>query len=353
MSEKKAAENAEAKAEAKSSGTSANGAGASSIYTGWLDALPSLFGDLGDRRGAAGGTADRAANDADSAAVPGRVSQALKLTQQMYNAIYGAYFGALIGRPAGEELQAFESLLRGRIGKLGDQLDGMNKSFIGVAEIDAGASQLAESWLNTVSKLLQPLSTGFDRTYGGLADAFGLAPLRRFEAAVRDMALVSIDQRRAQADYLDVAMGALRQGADALVARLAEMGERGESVDTMLALMRLCANTMDQAMHEAMQSPRALEVSSNAVRASLRADQQRQRIVAIASEALNVPTRAEMDEAYREIQELKREVRRMRKAAMPVHATVEIAPSPAPRSAPARKRKPPANGAKPRRSAAT
>ena len=36
--------------------------------------------------------------------------------------------------------------------------------------------------------------------------------------------------------------------------------------------------------------------------------------MAIASEALNVPTRAEVDDAYREIQELKRELRRMRKS---------------------------------------
>ena len=52
---------------------------------------------------------------------------------------------------------------------------------------------------------------------------------------------------------------------------------------------------------------------------------QQQRVVAIASEALNVPTRAEVDDAYREIQELKREMRRLRKS-IGVAASVDALP---------------------------
>ena len=101
------------------------------------------------------------------------------------------------------------------------------------------------------------------------------------------------------------------------------------SVDTMLALVRLWARTMDEAMHDAMQSPRALQATAKLIRASASSRQQQQRIVAIASEALNVPTRAEVDDAYREIQELKRELRRLRKG-VPLD-------SPTPAATPARK----------------
>ena len=50
------------------------------------------------------------------------------------------------------------------------------------------------------------------------------------------------------------------------------------------------------------------------IRAGTRYREASHRLVAIASEAINVPTRVEVDEAYRHIQELKREVRRLRRS---------------------------------------
>ncbi len=92
-------------------------------------------------------------------------------------------------------------------------------------------------------------------------------------------------------------------------------------------------------MHGAMQGPDALAASADLVRTRARTRQQKQRIVAIASEALNIPTRAEVDDAYREIQELKRQVRRLRKPVTPAPAAVAelVAPRPKPKP-PAAKR---------------
>jgi len=103
------------------------------------------------------------------------------------------------------------------------------------------------------------------------------------------------------------------------MARLHEMGKEGKSVDSLLGLIRLWAQSTDAAMHDAMQSQPALEASAKLLRASNRARKQQQTMVALASEALNVPTRAEVDDAYREIQELKRELRRVKKLMAPVH----------------------------------
>ena len=88
--------------------------------------------------------------------------------------------------------------------------------------------------------------------------------------------------------------------------------------------MRLWARAADEAMHTAMRSPDALEASARLVRTATRSRGQQQRVVAIASQALNIPTRAEVDEAYREIQELKRELRRLRK---PQASEVEASPA--------------------------
>jgi polyhydroxyalkanoate synthesis regulator phasin len=296
------------------------------LYDWWFGALPTLLGGWAappkhERNGAA-----------HAAAAPfptGRVFDALKVTQELMENLYGGYFRALIARRPGEELRAFEELVHDRMAGLGDKLAGVGEALSGHPDFKALMPGLAGAAMASITQALKPLSTNIERAYGGLADAFGLAPLRELDAAGRDMAVAALAHRRAQAEYLDVAMVAAGKGLEIMMARLAEMGGRGESVDTMLALVRLWAKTMDEAMHEAMQSPRALQASADLIRASARSRQHQQRIVAIASEALNVPTRAEMDEAYREIQELKRELRRLRKAA--------VLPSPVSAAPPARK----------------
>ena len=90
---------------------------------------------------------------------------------------------------------------------------------------------------------------------------------------------------------------------------------RGERVESLLELVRHWAKAIDRAMHEAMQSERGLQATARVVRAATEHRQQLQTAVGLVSEALHIPTRAELDEAYREIQELKRELRRLKKSA--------------------------------------
>jgi hypothetical protein len=179
------------------------------------------------------------------------------------------------------------------------------------------AGALGAGWasapLAALSEVMKPLSLNLERTYGGLADAFGLASSRELQQALRDMAAAAMAHRQAQAEYLGLVAGALAKGNDALMTQLADMGRRGEWVDSVKSLVRLWARAADESMHNDMQSPGALDAAARLVRTATRSRAQQQRVVAIASQALNMPTRAEMDEAYREIQELKRELRRLRK----------------------------------------
>jgi polyhydroxyalkanoate synthesis regulator phasin len=162
-----------------------------------------------------------------------------------------------------------------------------------------------------------PLRVGIERTFGGLADAFGLDPLRHVEDAWREMLLAGFARQRAQIEYLLIVAEAWSKGTEHLLHELNELGARGERIETLLAFLRLWAKTVDTAMHEAMQSERALAATTKLIRTGTRQRQQLQRVVSVASEALHVPTREDVDEAYREIQELKREVRQLKKAMQP------------------------------------
>jgi hypothetical protein len=63
-----------------------------------------------------------------------------------------------------------------------------------------------------------------------------------------------------------------------------------------------------------MQGAAGLAVTAKVIRASTAHRQQVQRLVGVASTALHVPTRDDLGEAFREIQELKRELRRLKRA---------------------------------------
>ena len=154
----------------------------------------------------------------------------------------------------------------------------------------------------------------FERVFGGLLDAFGLRPTRELEQALREMLLAGGDQQRAQAEYLGLVGQACATGTKAFVRELQAMGARGERIESLIAFIRAWTRAIDGPLHEAMQSERGLQATAKVVRAATAYRSRLQKAVALACDALNLPTRAELDDAYREIQELKRELRRLRKA---------------------------------------
>jgi hypothetical protein len=122
-------------------------------------------------------------------------------------------------------------------------------------------------------------------------------------------------------------------GTEDLLKELQAKGARGERVESLLAFIRLWVKSIDGPMHDAMQGERGLEATAKVLRASTQHRLQLQKAVGIASEALNVPSRAEVDEAFREIQELKRELRRLKRGA-PVPGRMALPAPTAPPAAP-------------------
>ncbi|RZL87134.1 MAG: hypothetical protein EOP82_27480 [Variovorax sp.] len=299
---------------------------AEALYAWWLNLIPSLFGVPAPK-------APVAADESSPLPFPlGPVSQALTLTQQLLGPLYQGYFQSLLAHPEpGKAFIAFQELMQDQLQKAAEGFAGIGQTLSSAQDgVSAGGWNLMRAPMALYGQAMEPLSLNLERAYGGLADAFGLAPSREFQAAGRELAAAALARQQARAEYMGVIVGALAKGSEGLLARLRVMGENGESVDSLLALVRLWSRAVDEAMHAAMQSPKALETAARLVRATTRSRAQKQRMVAIASEALNVPTRAEVDDAYREIQELKREMRRLRKSIGAMPATPALAePAPA------------------------
>lgn len=159
-----------------------------------------------------------------------------------------------------------------------------------------------------------PEMEGLERTFGALADAFGLAPSKALRDAWQEMAVADEQRHAAHMEFFALLATAWGTTLEGVGTRLAEMAGQGQQVDSVMGLVRLVAGVADRNVHEVMQSEAGLKATADCIRGSLRYRQQRNRLVEVASELINVPTRSEVDEAYREIQDLKRQVRDLKRA---------------------------------------
>lgn len=152
-----------------------------------------------------------------------------------------------------------------------------------------------------------------ERAFGPLAEALGLGPWRRLAEAMQQLAAAQADECIALAGYAGVAATAWADGWGRLASQL-----NGAAPDqppgSPTALSRLWVGALDAATHDAMLSESGLGATAATVRAAASRRIGQQRIVELASDAVGVPTRSEVDAAFREIQALKRELRELKRA---------------------------------------
>ena len=307
-----------------------------SLYAAWIDALPQVFRALVPA-GAAAPTGAPEAGAFATASLPfpaEQIGTALNALDGILTQLYQGYLPLLAKGDLGAEplkalaangTEAFKRLLAGMAlptgampampdwGGLTSSLQPWTALLQGFIP-GAGAAQPAAA---------SQLQLGIERTFGGLGDAFGLRPMRDLEQAWREMLGASAAKQRAQVEYLALVVQAWNTGTQGLLKELQAMGTRGERVESLLAFIRLWAKAVDAPLHEIMQGSQGLEVTAKVIRAASQHREQLQKTIAIASEALHVPTRKDLDEAFREIQELKRELRRLKKA-LPVAAQKKL-----------------------------
>jgi hypothetical protein len=282
----------------------------SALYTGWTRAVADSF------RALMPGTPFAAdAAPSPSAAAPAQpaapfpiepIADTLGVFAGVLTQLYESYLPLLgQGRITTEP---FEALAQNATNAFGAMLLPLQQAASGVSSPGAWPA-LSATPLPGVAQL----GLGIERTFGGLAEAFGLGPLRQLQDAWREMLLASVAKKRAQVEYLALVAQAFASGTASLMHQLQAMALRGERVESMLAFLRMWVRAVDAPLHDAMQGGAGLDATANVIRASNAYRQQMQKVIGIASTAAHVPTRNEMSEAFREIQELKRELRRLKR----------------------------------------
>lgn len=167
---------------------------------------------------------------------------------------------------------------------------------------------------NLAGEAPQAYTTGLDRTFGGLNDALGLGPARMLQATMQDVLKAGITENDARAKYMALVLDAFVAGFEGLLTSLVEKAEAGERVESGVALLRLWAQRSEDQVHSALQSEPGLAATAALSRAGVAKRRKLQLAGTIVASALDMATRKELDEAFREIQQLKRELRSMRKS---------------------------------------
>ena len=197
-----------------------------------------------------------------------------------------------------------------------------------------------QAWLDMVAQMgftsPQSYLTGFDRTFGGLFDALGFGPIRKLQAACQELATASLAQNQSRAAYAMLVQGAFTTGLERLMMQLGTMADAGERVESVLTLLKMWAVKTEEAVHEVLQSDQGLVATAALTRAGLSHRRKLQHVAAIVADSLDMATRRELDQVYKELHELKRELRTLRQPAAPV--TVAAA---RPRAAAVKRRKKP------------
>lgn len=175
---------------------------------------------------------------------------------------------------------------------------------------------LSQAWADLGKQLTgatpEQFEAAFERTFGALSDAFGLGPARKLSVAMREAFAAGVAQQEAQARYAQLVQDAFAQGFQRLLVALAEKADAGERIESVFALLRLWARKTEEAVHDTLQSEAGLTATAELTRRAFSYRNKLRHATAAYADVLDVVTRHELDDAYREIQALKREVRRSR-----------------------------------------
>lgn len=294
------------------------------LYKTWWNVIETSLGMLMPPRAAgvpppaapaAEATAAKAAPEAVKPAL-----EALELMRRLLAQYYSAALPTLGAGQGGQDWQAWATQNAERFRSLMENAAAGQQSLLPNATAGLGALLQAASMQGFAVPGVAAGGAAFDaldRAFAALTDSLGMGPSKTLRDAMREMVAAEEERRQAQLAYFSVLGSAWRKVIEEAGAKLGELQARGEAPASFVELIRLWAGIADRRIHEVMQSEEGLKRGAEYMRAALRFRAQLNRVVAIASEALNVPTRAEVDDAYLEIQQLKRRVRDLERASKP------------------------------------
>ncbi|MCD4687218.1 MAG: class III poly(R)-hydroxyalkanoic acid synthase subunit PhaE [Anaerolineae bacterium] len=153
----------------------------------------------------------------------------------------------------------------------------------------------------------------FERTFGGLLQSPGLGLTRELNEKIAHGFDSWLDFRRASADYQSKLGDMWSEAFEQLMHEMKELSERGEMVSSVRGLLLLWGQVADRVFVKTFRTDEYVQIQGQMLNAAMAYRVQVREIMEYVLNALDLPTRSEVDEAHRNIYELRREVKALKK----------------------------------------
>lgn len=150
--------------------------------------------------------------------------------------------------------------------------------------------------------------------FSGLGDMPSMGVMREHQAKILRAFDAFAALRKEMLEFNKMTMGALNDSVEAVMATLVEKGKKGEKVESVRDLNRLWLDTADGVFTKMYVTEEYLKVQRGVSKAGMTYKILQQDVVEMALKGLNLPTRTELDDAYKTLYELRKEVKSLKKA---------------------------------------
>ncbi len=147
-----------------------------------------------------------------------------------------------------------------------------------------------------------------------LLDAPGLGLSREFNEKVAQGFKAFQAYQRASVRYRTVTAGIWRDAVQRFLRTLGRRVKDGEPVESMRELTKLWTNVADETFIEAFRTDEYIEAQNDFLEASLRLRKRQRSLTEEVQEALDQPTRSEMEEVYQLLHRLRQENKALKRA---------------------------------------
>ena len=148
----------------------------------------------------------------------------------------------------------------------------------------------------------------------GLAEMPRAGLTREKNAKLLQLMDAVVDVRRTNVKFQTAMAQGMTKAVEATVERLAQLKAKGEKITSVRELMKLWFTSADGTLMHVFNSPEFLAIQDEMTTANNEYRIRQRAVLEDIYQALDIPTRSEIDDAYKIIHDLKQEVRALKKA---------------------------------------
>jgi class III poly(R)-hydroxyalkanoic acid synthase PhaE subunit len=174
----------------------------------------------------------------------------------------------------------------------------------------------------------------FGQTLGRMLGTPSLGLTREFDEKLSKSFALWVDNQRAQTEYSLILGNTWINAFEAFMQKLVAMARAGQQLENQHQLIDLWVEVADTQFIQAFHSDVYAEAQARLVNSGMALRRQQRELTEIWLRMQDLPTRSELDEAHRNIYELRKEVKALKKTVRELSAeAASPAPVPAPKTA--------------------